>query len=88
MCVSNKTEDLNIHVSHIITEINESKTLRKHISCECKWKFDGRKCNSNEKWNNNNCRCECKNLIKHHMCEKKKIIFRILLNVVAKSESI
>ena len=25
---------------------NEWKTLPKHISCECKCKFDGRKCNS------------------------------------------
>ena len=31
----------------MITGINESKILTKHISCECKWKFDGRKCNSN-----------------------------------------
>ena len=29
----------------MITGINESKTLTKHISCECKWKFDERKCN-------------------------------------------
>ena len=35
-----------------ITEINESKRLAKHISCECKCKFDGRKSNSNQKWNN------------------------------------
>ena len=24
---------------------NESKTLAKHVSCECKCKCDGRKCN-------------------------------------------
>ena len=29
----------------MITGINESKTLAKHRSCECKYKFDGRKCN-------------------------------------------
>ena len=28
---------------------NESKILIKYISCECKCKFDGRKCNSNQK---------------------------------------
>ena len=46
----------------MIIGISESKTLTKHIACECKVKFefDGRKCNSNKKWNNNNCRCECK----------------------------
>ena len=30
----------------MITVTNESKTLTKHISHECKCKFDGRKCNS------------------------------------------
>ena len=28
----------------MITGINELKTLAKHISCECKCKFDGIKC--------------------------------------------
>ena len=33
----------------MITGIDESKTLTKHISCKCKCKFDGRTCNSNQK---------------------------------------
>ena len=45
VCVPNKTEDLNLSVFNMITGINESKTLIKHISCECKFSFDGRKCN-------------------------------------------
>ena len=32
----------------MIAEINESKTLTKHISCECKARFDERKCNSDQ----------------------------------------
>ena len=67
VCVPNKTEDLNLSVFNIITRINESKTLTKHISCECKCKFDGRNCNSDQWWNNDKCRCECK---KRHVCEK------------------
>ena len=47
------TEDLNLSVFNMITGINESKT--NHISCEWKCKFDGRKCNSNQWWNNNKC---------------------------------
>ena len=43
ICVPNKTEDLNLRVFNMITGINESKTLTKHISCECKRKFDERK---------------------------------------------
>ena len=51
----------------IITGINESKTLTKHISCECKCTFKGRKCDSDKWWNNDKCWCEC---IKRHICEK------------------
>ena len=54
----------------MITGKNDSKTLTKHISCECKYKFDGRKCSSNQWWNNDKCRCEWK---KRHLCEKDYI---------------
>ena len=42
VCVPNKTEDLNLSMFNMITGINESKTLTKHISCECKCRFDGK----------------------------------------------
>ena len=58
VCVPNKIEHLNIHIFNMITGINESKILTKDTSSECKCKFDGRKCNSNQKWNNDGCRCE------------------------------
>ena len=47
--------------------------LAKHVSCESEGKFDGRKYNSNQKWNNNKCWCGCKNLKEHHVCEKDYI---------------
>ena len=46
LCVPNKTEDLNISALNMVTGINKLKTLSKHISCKCKYKFDGIKCNS------------------------------------------
>ena len=49
VCIPNKTKDLNLSVFNMITGINQSKILAKHVSCECKCKFDGRKCNSNQK---------------------------------------
>ena len=69
-CIPNKTEDLNLSMINMITGVKESKTLTKHISCECKCRFDGRKCNSNQWWNNNKWWCECK---KHHAYEKDYI---------------
>ena len=63
-CVPNKTEDLNLSMFNMITRKNESKILTKDISCECKCKFDGRKCHSSQKWNNDKCRCECKKYLR------------------------
>ena len=42
LCVSNKTEDLNLSAFNMITGISESKTLTKDIWCECKCEFDGK----------------------------------------------
>ena len=71
VCFPNKTEDLNLSVFNMITRINESKVLAKHLSCKSKCKFDGRKCSSEQLWSNENCRCECK---KRHACEKDYIL--------------
>ena len=35
VCVPNKTKVLNVSVFNMITGTNESKTLKKHISCKC-----------------------------------------------------
>ena len=53
---------------NIITGINESETLTKHISYECKSRFPKKKCNPDQWRNNGKYQCECK---KRHVCEKK-----------------
>ena len=60
-------ENLNWNVFNIITWINESKTLTKHISCEFNYKFDGRNCNLDQWWNSDECWYESR---KRHVCEK------------------
>ena len=44
VCILNKAEDLNLSVFNMVTGINESETVTKHILCECKCKLDGTKC--------------------------------------------
>ena len=79
VCVPNKAEDLNLRVFNIITEKNNWKKSAKHISCECQCKFNGKKCNSKQNWNNGKCWCESRNLKEHH---------GILLQLVAKMVNI
>ena len=67
--VPDKTEGFNIHVFNMIIGKKESKMLVKFISCECKCKLHGKKCNLNQKWNNDKCRYKVKNVI----CEKDYI---------------
>ena len=65
--VSSKTNDINVKVFNMIIRMHETKTLVKHISCDCKCKFNSRTCNSNQKWNNDKCQCECR---KYRTCKK------------------
>ena len=67
----------------MIAGINESKRLTKHISFECKWRFDRKKSNSDWWWNNEKSRCQCK-----YVMYVKKIMFGILLHVFVKMENI
>ena len=55
VCVQNRTKDFNLIVFNMITVINEPIRMKKHISCICKCKLDGTKCNSNQWWHNNKC---------------------------------
>ena len=82
VCVTNETEGLTLHVFNMITGINESRTLTKHIPFKCEFKFDGGKCNLNQKWNNSTCRCESVKIQKK-ICVKE-VIFGNLQHEAAK----
>ena len=61
MCVPKEIKDVNVKVINIIRKEKEAKAMTEHISCDCKCKFNSTICNSNQKWNNKTCQCECKN---------------------------
>ena len=54
----------------MIARTEEVITLKKHISCKYKCKFDGSKCNSYQNWNNDNFQWDCKNSRKN-VCKKR-----------------
>ena len=67
----------------MITGINESKTLTKDISCECKCRFDGKNVIQINGGITVNVDVSVKNIM-----YVKKVIFRILLDVVLKLKNI
>ena len=60
------TKEINIKVFNMITNKNETKAMTENISCDCKCKFNGTVCNSNQEWNKT-CQRECKN---YRTCRK------------------
>ena len=61
ICAPKETKDIDVTVFSMITKKNEAKTMAKHISCDCKCKFNSTACNSNQERNNKTCQCERKN---------------------------
>ena len=49
----------------MITKVNETKTLLKHISCDFKCKLESKNVLQIKKWGKDKFKCDCKNQIKH-----------------------
>ena len=43
--------------------INETRRIEWHGTCKCKCRFEHSVCNNKERWNDDECTCECKELI-------------------------
>ena len=66
ICLPNKIKDMNLKVFNTINGINQTK----NISCECNCNLDRRKCNSRQKWNNDECQYEWKLQMKYCALEE------------------
>ena len=53
-----------------ISGVNETRFLVQHESSECKCRLNEHVCNSKQKWNDNEGKCECKELDDWGSCEK------------------
>ena len=60
----------NVKVFIIISRTNETRHVTWHETCKCICRLDGIIWNSKQRWNNNKCRCECKELIDKRACDK------------------
>ena len=58
-CFPKETKDINVKAFNMIRNKTEARTLRKHISCDCKYRFNSTTINSNQKWNNRVFKCKC-----------------------------
>ena len=72
--VSDVAKNMNIKVFNLMSRTNETRHIEWHETCECKCRLDASVCNDKQRWNNEKCRCECKELIDKGRCVEKYAI--------------
>ena len=71
LCVPDIIKDMNIKVFNMLARINEARKTTWHETCKCVCCFTSAVCNNKQEWNENKCRCECKeDLIDKLICDK------------------
>ena len=63
MCVPDVVKNLNVKVFNLMSRTNETRRIRWHETCKCKCRLDASLCNNKQRWNDDKCWCECKELI-------------------------
>ena len=63
-------KDLNMTVFNLMPRTNEARFLKWHEICKCICRLDKIICNSKQRWSENKCRYECKELIDKGVCDK------------------
>ena len=70
ICVPDTVKVLNVKVFNLMTLTIETRHIKWHESCMCICRLDKIICNSKQWWNEDKCRCECKELIDKGVCDK------------------
>ena len=68
-CIPDTVKNLNVKVFNLMSRTNETKFIKWHEKCKCICRLDGIICNK-QRWNEEKCGCECKELIDKGLCEK------------------
>ena len=70
ICVPDAVKDLNVRVFNLMPRTNETRHIKWHETCKYICRLDKIICNSKQRWNEDKCRCECKELIDKGVCDK------------------
>ena len=65
ICFPNVVKNLNVKVFNLMSRTNETRHIEWHETCKCKCRLDASVCNNKQRWNDDKCLCECKELIEY-----------------------
>ena len=70
MCVSDVVKNLNVKVFNLMSRTNETRHIKWHETCKCKCKLDASVCDNRQRWKDDKCGYECKEMIDKGVCHK------------------
>ena len=82
VCFHDTVKDLNVRVFNLMSRTNETRHIEWHEICKSIFRLDKIICNSKERWNEDKCRCECKELIDKGGCNMFGILVIASVNVI------
>ena len=69
MCVPDIVKTLNVKVFNLISRTTETRHEEWHKTSKCKFRLNGNACDDKQRWNDDKCRCECKEIIGKGVCD-------------------
>ena len=70
LCVSGVAKNLNVKVFNLMSRTNETRYIAWQETCKLKCRPDASVCKNKQRWKEDKCRCECKELIDKGVCNK------------------
>ena len=70
ICVPDIVKNLNVKVFNLLSRTNETRSIKRHKTYKCICRLNEVICNNKQRWNEEKCRCECKELIDKGVCDK------------------
>ena len=65
-----------------MSRINETRHTKWHETCKCICRLNAVVCNNKQRWNEDKCCCERKELIDKDVCDKDMLGILVIVNVV------
>ena len=71
LCAPDAVKNINVRVLGLMSKTNETRHIKWHEMCKCKCRRDASFFNNKQRWNNDKCKYEYKELIEKGVCDKR-----------------
>ena len=70
LCFPDVVKNINLKVFNLMSRTNERRSIKFFITCKYKCRLNASVCDKKQRWTEDKCRCECKELIDKGSCDK------------------